>query len=410
MYKLPDKKVIRAKYDFVMEKLMNDHAKKFPIADYEIMLISNTYPGLWLEHVYDAIVFAKLEPSMAYLAKGQIKIFLDNQKEDGQFPCFILDSSNPNVGKDRKVLGFSQTQECVSFASLCLEVYEITGDLGLLKESYEKCVKWDKWLRENRMTRQKRLIEMFCGYDTGHDNSGRLDGIGSKGNNLPHDASFCPNDPVLPIRATCMNGVFYGSTIALSKMARILSLEEEAIEWEDKARRIKEAIFDLLYDKEDNFFYDLDKEGNKRKYRSIAITNIFSEKLLDQETFDLIYDRYFQNEKEFWTKYPFPSMSISDPSSRQDRDGNSWGFYSQGLTALRALRWMDYYGKSKDLDHLMMAWVSALLNSKDIQFGQELHPLTGQLSKSSECYSSTMLFFIAAVRRLELVSAERKLN
>jgi hypothetical protein len=153
----------------------------------------------------------------------------------------------------------------------------------------------------------------------------------------------------------------------------------------------------------ETLFHDVDKHGKMRKYRSISITNVFCEHVLDQGMFDSIYDRYFQDPNEFWTPYPFPSMSISDPCSRHDRDGNSWGFYSQGLTALRALRWMDFYGRTDDLEHLMRAWVSSLLKSKKIQFCQELHPITGELSQSSEWYSSTMLFFISAVRRLNLL-------
>ena len=49
-----------------------------------LFLISNTYPGVWLEHVYDAVCWARLEPSMAYVARSQVRLFLENQKEDGQ--------------------------------------------------------------------------------------------------------------------------------------------------------------------------------------------------------------------------------------------------------------------------------------------------------------------------------------
>ena len=51
----------------------------------------------------------------------------------------------------------------------------------------------------------------------------------------------------------------------------------------------------------------------------------------------------------------------------------------------------------------MKRWVSALVRSEDIQFSQELHPVTGKLSKSSQWYSSCMLFFVSAVRRLGLL-------
>ena len=107
-----------------------------------------------------------------------------------------------------------------------------------------------------------------------------------------------------------------------------------------------------------------------------------------------------RNPNEFWTPYPFPSMSISDENAFQCRESNNWGGYSQGLTALRTLRWMDYYGKQNDLEQLMTAWVNAFGVSGDLPFTQEIHPINGKPSNSSPWYSSSMLFYIASVKRL----------
>ena len=114
---------------------------------------------------------------MSYVARAQVRLFLDNQKEDGQFPCFVLDESNPNTVKYGSPVGYGQIQECVSFTQLCLEAFEVTKDKELLKEAYEKCVKWDHWQVKNRMTLNSGLIELFCEHDTGHDNSRRLSDV-----------------------------------------------------------------------------------------------------------------------------------------------------------------------------------------------------------------------------------------
>lgn len=55
-----------------------------------VMLISEAYPGVWLEHVYDAVLFSKLEPAYLPIAQNTIELFIDNQREDGQLPCFVL--------------------------------------------------------------------------------------------------------------------------------------------------------------------------------------------------------------------------------------------------------------------------------------------------------------------------------
>lgn len=398
---MPPKAAIAEKYRAAMERIQSAHVKPFPGHPDPLFLISNTYPGVWLEHVYDAVCWANLEPSMAYVAKSQVRLFLENQKEDGQLPCLVLDLSNPSNAGCTNPLSYGQIQECVSFTQLSLEAYGATKDEQLLKDAYEGCVKWDGWLTANRMTLGTGLIELFCEFDTGHDNSRRLAGL-PKG--CPDgDASRLGGDDLLPLLAPDMNAVFYGSRMALSRMAQLLGKPEEAAQWSRKAREVKDALLRICYDEEDAFFYDVDRYGKKRKFLSILLSNLFQEHLLDQDMADLIYERHMKNPREFWTPYPFPSMAISDPASVQDMEGNSWGFYSQGLTALRTLRWMDYYGKGEDLEYLMSRWVSAMVLSEDLQFAQELHPITGKLSRSSPWYSSSMLFFISSVRRLGLL-------
>ena len=197
-----------------------------------------------------------------------------------------------------------------------------------------------------------------------------------------------------------MNAVFYGDRMALADMAERLGLPEEARRWRERAALVRQRMLELLYDPEEEFLFDRDRQGNLRRFRSISITNVFSEHVLTQMEFDRIYERHMKNPREFWSPYPFPSLALDDPGCRQDRDGNSWGFYSQGLTALRCMRWMDFYGRGSDYDQLLRQWIGAIAAEDDIQFAQELHPVTGKPSNSSEWYSSAMLLYMYALERL----------
>ncbi len=394
---------IRTDYKTVMDRIKSVHIKPFPGLPEPLFLISNTYPGVWLEHAYDAIAWAEMEPSMANVARAQVKLFLDNQKEDGQLPCYVLDGSNPSTKNYGGLIGFGQIQECVSFTRLCLEAAQLCRDDALLAYAYEKCVKWDQWLVGNRMTLGRGLIEMFGVFDTGHDNSARFAGI--PGDCPGRSAANCNENPELPLICPDMNAVFFGSRMALSEMAGKLGKAEEAEMWRRKAEEVREKLCEICWCEEDEFYYDVDRFGNQRKCKSIHISNMFCEHLFTQEEADRIYERHMKNPEEFWTEYPFPSVAINDPASKQDRPGNSWGFYTQGLTALRALRWMDYYGKGEDLEHIMRQWVDALASTDDIRFSQELHPVTGRPSTSSQWYSSIMLFYVAACRRLGYAEA-----
>ena len=398
MFTKQEKEKIKEYYNLAQNRIKDKHISYFKGHEKPVFLISDTYPGVWLEHAYDSVFYAKMEKDYHEIAKNTLNLFLDNQKENGQLPCFVIDM---NKGPHWPEFGYSQIQECVSFASLCYEYYEMSGDKEFLGKAYKKCVKWERWYETCRMTGKKGLVEIFCGHDTGHDGSGRKEGMTYAGSAKDNDATKYPEgDKVLPMITPDNNAVFYGMLTALSDMAK--ALNEDCEVWESKAEKVREKMFEICYDEEDNFFYDVDKNGQMRKYLSISITNVFAEHILSQSEFDIIYDRHMKNPEEFYTEYPFPSMAKADPSFRQNKSGNSWGFYSQALTMLRCTRWMDFYGKSRDFDEILEKWIRQWTFGNSIMFGQELHPLTGEPSDCSEWYSSCMLVYIYAVKRLGL--------
>lgn len=388
----------------IKERLENEHIRKF--GEKELLLISSQYPGLWLEHVYDAVLYAKLDASKVYIAKNTIEVFLEHQI-NGQYPyCLVED-------KGEIIFKYSQIQECVSFLSLAFEVSNMISDVAFDKKVYESGKEWIAWLETNRMTLQKGLIEMFVGYDTGHDNSGRLHGLSCKGkyilpNGQEANAAVLPeNEEVAPVIAVDMNCNFFGDIMALSKFAKKLGRMNEMREWEKKAYHVKSKLFEICYNKEDAFFYDVDKNGNQRKYLSSTIFHLFLEKVLDlekdKELIEEIYTRHIKNENEFWTNYPFPSMAISDESCRGHQEFNCWGYYTQGLIVLRCIRWMDDYGMQEDFDYICRKWLEAWTNCfESFRLGQELDPVTGQPTKSSEWYSSCMLMYLYAAYRFVL--------
>ncbi len=83
---------------------------------------------------------------------------------------------------------------------------------------------------------------------------------------------------------------------------------------------MKRMIFSMIYD----------RNGNKVKCKSISITNLFCESVLDMDTAKRIFYKYLDNPQEFKTNYPYPAVSISDPLWQQNLPGNSWGFLFAG--------------------------------------------------------------------------------
>ena len=401
----------------IENRLSTLHERCFHGETGPVLLISETYPGLWLEHAYDSLLYAKMNPSKLYLAENTVNLFIRCQKEDGQLPYKVTDGGFAQNPLHQLTAGYSQIQECVSFTSLAYQVYTMNQNRAFLTQVYEAGQKWVAWLRNNRMTLGTGLIEMFVGFDTGHDNSGRLDGMTCARhysiNGTPQNASVLPpEDPAVPILAVDMNCNFYGTLKALALIAAELGLPEESSAWLRQAAQVKQKLFELCLDSEDSFFYDVDKNGNKRKYLSSTIFHLFLEGVLDPQDdallIDELYQRYLSNENHFATPYPYPSMSVSDPSWKKHTPANCWGYFSQGLIALRCTIWMDAYGYTEELDHLCRRFVKGWTDCFDqIKMGQELDPITGQPSASSEWYSSCMLMYLYAAKRLGMYRDEK---
>ena len=88
------------------------------------------------------------------------------------------------------------------------------------------------------------------------------------------------------------------------------------------------------------------------------------------------YKRYFEAPGEFATSFPFPSVSISDPSFVKELPPNCWGGNAQALTALRASMWLPRYGRADERERLLKRWMRAFIDHNN-PMTQELDPFTG---------------------------------
>src|SRR5580698_7717648 len=130
-----------------------------------VLIEGANYAGIWMEcGPHEALVYRKFRPDVA---RNSHLIFFALQRPDGQLPA------NHKVTET----GFGQIQMVVPIAATAWELARSTGDDELLHTAYQACAAWDAWLLSNRNTRGTGLIEGFCTYDTGHDNSPRWSGI-----------------------------------------------------------------------------------------------------------------------------------------------------------------------------------------------------------------------------------------
>ncbi|MGE5645617.1 MAG: MGH1-like glycoside hydrolase domain-containing protein [Acidobacteriota bacterium] len=343
-----------------------------------VLIEGGNYPGVWLE-------CAPLEGLIWGVAANH-DIFFDFQREDGYIPCYVW----------RNKTGTAQIQMVVPIAATAFEEYNRTGDREFLERAYRACSRWDAWLAKYRNTRGAGLCEAFCEYDTGHDGSPRFQG---KPRECPNeDARLCPKVDGLPYLAPDLSASVYGGRMALAAMARELGRADEATGWLERARVTRTAILDHLYDPGDACFYDLDAHGRFVRIRGDLLTRVLGEHVVTREMFETIWRKQIGNPAAFWTPYPFPSIAYDDPAFVRPIPRNSWGGASQALTALRAPRWMEHYGKRAGLTRLMRQWVKAIVAAPG--FLQQMDPQTGVFTPDGGPYSPAMLVLFDFAWRL----------
>ncbi|HSS99762.1 MAG TPA: hypothetical protein VLK33_22160, partial [Terriglobales bacterium] len=349
-----------------------------------VLIEGSNYAGIWLECApQEGLVYADISSDVA---RNNHLAFFALQKEDGQIPCW----SRTNR------IGFGQIQMVVPIAATAWELSQQTGDSELLEKAYAGCSRWDTWLRRYRDTRKTGLCEGFCCWDTGHDYSPRWAGMPK---NCPDgDARKCPPVSSLPRLCPDLSATVYGGRVALAAMARALGKNSEADRWLADADAIRALILNKLYSADDAAFYDLDAQDKFVRVRGDIISRVLGEHVVDQKLFETIYERQIHNPKAFWAVYPLSSIAQDDPTFVRPIPRNSWGGASQALTALRAPRWMEHYGKPADLAYLMQQWNKAIVRAG--KFLQQMDPVDGTFTNDTGDYSPAALAFLDFTWRL----------
>jgi hypothetical protein len=379
---------------------LQGNVTQFPAFPGPVLIEGSVYGGVWMECApQEGQVYRAVGPEGAGdISPNNHMIFFALQKDDGQLP-YSVKKNGP---------GFGQIQMVVPIAATAWELAHATGDEELLETAYAACGRWDAWLRRYRNTRGTGLCEGFCCWDTGQDNSPRWKGIP---NTCPdHDARKCPQAEGLPRLCPDLSATVYGGRVALAAMAKALGKTSEADRWSEDAEAIRKLIVEKLYDPQDAAFYDLDAQNRFVKIRSSTILNVLGEHVVDAELFETIWGKQVHDPKAFWAPYPFPSVALDDLQFVRPIPRNSWGGAAQALTALRAPRWMEHYGKSAELAWMMQRWVEALVRASSQSrqqgalsevFRQQLDPLTGEFTQDDPGgYSPAALVMLDFLWRL----------
>ena len=308
----------QAAYDRALA-ILAANVRVLPRYNKPVLIEGANYAGIWMEcGPHEALVYRKFRPDVA---RNSHFTFFELQRPDGQFPA------NNKVSE----AGFGQIQMVVPIAATAWELARDTGDDELLHTAYRACSAWDVWLMRYRNTRGTGLIEGFCTYDTGHDNSPRWAGIPPQCPNK--DAKQHAAIATLPRICPDLSATTYGGRVALAAMAKAIGKTSDADRWLESADKIRSLILARFYVEQDAAFYDLDARDHFVRIRCDILSRVCGEHIPDQAMFDDLWVRQIHNRKAFWAAYPLPSVALDDPLFVRPIRSNSWGGASQALTA-----------------------------------------------------------------------------
>lgn len=380
-----------------------DNVKLLPQFDRPVLFEGSVYEGTWQEcGPHESLAYAELDdyirPAEGKAAPIDVamnthRVFFKLQRGDGQLPAAVKLSG----------ISWGQIQMVVPIAATAWELAKRSNNEAFLSEAYEACSRWDRWLQRYRSTRGTGLIEAFCTYDTGQDNSPRWEGVS---NACPYwDAKKCPVGQSVPRLCPDLSATVFGARVALSAMAAELGKNAEAQRWMEEAEQIRKLIIDKLWCEEDASFYDVDPKGQFVRVRSVANLRVLGEHVLrldvarEKQIFDSLWKHQLNNPEAYWTPFPFPSIAINDPKFVASIPRNSWGGASQALTALRTLRWMEHYGRFHEQRIVMARWCESIMRAGT--FCQQMNPRTGVFTEPDPGgYSPCALVFLHFAKRL----------
>ncbi|WP_263410011.1 MGH1-like glycoside hydrolase domain-containing protein [Terriglobus tenax] len=358
-----------------------------------VLIEGSDYPGIWQECApQEGLLYRHFRPDAA---RNNHLGFFQLQKPDGQLPASIKVSE----------VGYGQIQMVVPIAATAWELSQATGDHELLEKAYTACGRWDQWLMKFHNSRGTGLVEGYCTYDTGHDNSYRWHGVPNRRKDA--DATKWPDGiPGLPRLSPDLSATAYGGRIALAAMAKALGKPQEEAHWLEQAAHIRELILTKLYSEEDACFYDLDSDNKFVRVRGDAMIRVCGEHVPDQKLFNTLWERQIHNPKAFWAPFPLTSIAMDDPGfEKRPFPRNTWSGPPQALLALRVPRWMEHYGHTAEMSHLMDRWCDAIL--RDGTFRQQMDPANGEFTQSGNPnYSPCALVLMDFTWRLAGVRKE----
>ncbi|MBI4036343.1 hypothetical protein HY386_00495 [Candidatus Daviesbacteria bacterium] len=348
-----------------------------------------TYPYQWLwDSCFHAIILSHLNIEDA---QKELLSLVSKQFENGIISHIIYWENHhkttfPKIDWGKK--GTSSITQPPLLALAAWLVFQKSNDKNFLKTIYPHLYHFYKYLLTERDPHEKHLVGIMNPDESGEDNSPRFDlplglppthslkdnakrrfKLVEQNIECNFDAPFCMRN-FFWVKDVPFNSIMVENLSMLSQIAKELGFNDDSFYFKKEKERIIQAMRKLMFDQ--GIFYSTFGENyQKIKVKTWAIfAPLFAKIYTKNEARELIY-KHLLNPKEFWAKYPIPSVSLDEPSF------NAKGFWRGSVWM--AINWFVYKGlKNYGFDDIAekILQISLTLIQKS-GFREQFNPLTG---------------------------------
>lgn len=312
-----------------------------------------SYPYQWLwDSCFHAIILNHYNTEDA---KKEILALCSKQFASGLIPHMIYWEKADVLNIDWGIEGTSSITQPPMLSYAALQIFQKDGDKKFLRKIYKNLFHFYKYLLSERDPHERDLIGIINPDESGEDNSPRFDEplgfppIHSQEENFKRrltlidanreckfDSRFCMKN-FFWVKDIPFNVILIENLKCLAQIAESLDQGYDAEYFKRKRDEIINAMRELMFD-EGIFWTTYGENYKKIKVKTWAIFAPLFAEIFTQEEAESIVKEHLLNKKEFWTEYPVPTVSLSEPSFNANEfwRGPTWlvpnWFIYKGLT------------------------------------------------------------------------------
>jgi hypothetical protein len=424
-------KMLQQVFDKAEEKAKWNIVDNF--GGYQVLVEGAEYKNVWLEtQPMGGVMYASRNME---IARNNILIFMDHQRDDGRFPGMIHSTEGKTSPYYDNLVGMQRSNDDrlsayygwfqgYCFPMPAFELYFWLGkDREYLQRLYGSLEKFDQYLWRTRDADQDGCLETWCICDTGEDGCTRFKGCqwawpydeaptAEAIRNLTPDQRRAvgiheqnPESFPTPMESMDIMSYSYTNRDVLARISKELGNGREAY-WRKKANEVRKKMKSYLWIPGKHACYDRDKNS--------AVMDILIHNNLrcmyfgsfDQQMADDFVKYHLMNPEEFWTEMPLPSIAANDPFFR-NISGNNWSGQPEGLTFQRSIRALENYGHFAELTLIGRKLLKTVGDS--LKFTQQFDPFTGVITPNLDGYGPTILASLEFISRMHGIHMTREM-